>query len=113
MLATVPKSGFMFNLLQLTFSSPIVNLPWVCLFSLAKTSSFFTGSDCKTLMPNLTLPFVYSWPGCCWVSKCAYSTLIMFTHVNVGVIRKCGECLVQCLVHLLGVALEESSAACV
>jgi hypothetical protein len=47
-----------------TFSSPIVNLPWVCLFSLAKASSFLTGSDCRTLIPNLTLPLVYSWPGC-------------------------------------------------
>ena len=43
-----------------TFSSPIVNFPWVCLFSLAKASSFLTGSDCRTLMPNLTLPLVYS-----------------------------------------------------
>jgi len=47
----------------LTFSSPMVNLPCVCLFEFANDSSFFTASDCRTLMPNLTLPLVYSWPG--------------------------------------------------
>lgn len=47
-----------------TFSSPIVNFPCVCLFAEAKDSSFLIGSDCMTLMPNLTLPLVYSWPGC-------------------------------------------------
>lgn len=45
------------------FSSPIVNLPWVCLFELAKASSFLMGSDWMTLTPNLMLPLVYSWPG--------------------------------------------------
>lgn len=51
------------------FSSPIVNFPCVCLFSLAKASSFLMGSDCMTLMPNLTLPLVYSCPGCKQVSE--------------------------------------------
>jgi len=46
-----------------TFSSPIVNFPCVSLFFSAKLCSFLIASVCMTVMPNLTLPLVYSWPG--------------------------------------------------
>lgn len=63
LLACSPCSRELVSSIRLTFSSPIVNFPCVCLLALAKDSSFLTGSSCATLMPNLTLPFVYSWPG--------------------------------------------------
>ena len=51
-------------ILKPTFSSPIVNFPWVCSLFSAKDCSFFTGSVCNTVVKNLTFCFVYSCPGC-------------------------------------------------
>lgn len=41
-----------------------MNLPWVSWFALANASSFLMGSDWDTARQNLTLPLVYSCPGC-------------------------------------------------
>jgi hypothetical protein len=45
------------------FSSPMVNLPWVCLLFSAKSCSFLMAGLDETEAANLTLAFVYSWPG--------------------------------------------------
>jgi hypothetical protein len=45
------------------FSSPMVNLPCVCLLFSAKACSFLTAGLDDTETANLTLAFVYSWPG--------------------------------------------------
>lgn len=47
----------------LTFSSPIVNLPWVCSLFSANFCRFRTASFCSTVTRNLTFCFVYSCPG--------------------------------------------------
>jgi hypothetical protein len=46
-----------------TFSSPMVNLPWVSLFSSAKVMRPFTAASWVTLRANLAFPLVYSCPG--------------------------------------------------
>ncbi len=59
-----------------TFSSPMVNLPVVSLLLSAKSCSFFTASPWSTESANLTLDFVYSWPGCvCAAPPCYRQSL--------------------------------------
>lgn len=43
-----------------TFSSPMVNLPCVCLLAIVKSLRRLVASFCITVSPNLMLPFVYS-----------------------------------------------------
>jgi hypothetical protein len=62
-ISTIPQNKGQFSKRDRTFSSPIVNFPCVCLLLVANDSSFLIGSLWFTLMPNLTLPLVYSWPG--------------------------------------------------
>ena len=58
-----------------SFSRPIVDLPCICLLLAARSASFLTASLCRTVMPKLTLPFVYSWPG--WLS--CLSVIVCYT----------------------------------
>ena len=69
------------------------------------------GSDCDTDMQNLTFCLVYSCPGCT-ISE--YSPLSEGTasHIDFGIVWKCGKGLVQCFVHLCRRPLEESPTSC-
>lgn len=61
-------------------------------------------------MPNLTLPLVYSWPG--YIISARHTVRISeATHVDLGVVGKSRERLVQRLVHLFWSAFEEASTA--
>jgi|SRR6478609_2266707 len=89
----------------------MVNLPVVTLLFSAKECSFCTASRWETDAANLTLALVYSCPGChnmsidgllCWLK----------TYINYSVIRQRRKALVQSLMHLLRIALEESSTSC-
>lgn len=116
--------------LPVTFSSPMVNLPVETSLAAAKDSSFRTGSVWETEMANLTLDFVYSWPGCyVWrqplrsvLNKDHSFFLLSFilkekkpvmqrlrpqTYINDRVIRQRRQTLIQSHMHLRRIALEE------
>lgn len=90
----------------------MVNLPCVCLFFSAKSSSFLIASFCETVTANLTLLLVYSWPGYRLSEYGEQFHLVRsFTHIDLGIIGQSSKSLIQRLVHLSSRAFEEASTA--
>lgn len=102
-----------------SFSSPMVNLPVVTVFASAKSRRFLIAAFSSTETVNLTLDFVYSWPGfvCCqhlFLSLSRFESTgfcLRATYIYDGVVGQGREPLVQRLVHLLRRALKEASTA--
>lgn len=96
-----------------TFSSPMVNWPWVRWCCSVNAWSLLIGSLWEIVAQNLTFDFVYSCPGC---SQRVSDEEITRgrrrdTYENLGIIRKRSKDFIQRPVHFLCCPLKKSSAS--
>lgn len=103
-----------------TFSSPMLNLPWVSLCFSTNACSFLIGSDWDISRQNSTFCFVYSWPGCKSVGKSLLCFFIAYfdlkimgwTYIDLGIVWKPSKNMIQGIIHLFSSSLKESAASC-